>query len=605
MQTFYTVRPGDTLSAIAKRWEVPLPAILAANQAAPPYSIYPGQQISVPSIVVTVQVKPGDSLYSLAQAYGIPLSVIIEANQLRPPYTIYAGQLLLVPPGVTYYVVQPGDTLYSLAGRYNVGTAGVRKPELIRLANRLPNDAIYAGMRIIIPYAPPGGVGAIAYTASCGGAFNLWLYDPTSGQNRAIGGQQAAEHSVPYWSPDNRRIAFIGSQGVLFVLDVLLGTNLRIDQIKPYTTLTWSPDSRRLGYTKPNGIVLYDLQTFSSTTMPLPGARQVQWFPSGDKLLFTAQDNTGVEQLYEIRTNGTEHRQITRNREGAMNNMELSPNGAYALFTSPGASISIIYVVELASGNINSLTGSTQAKNYHPKWSPDSTSIGFSATEYSDRRGYFSTIRTERRQGGNQQVLSVSDCFSTPVSWSPAGEAIAYLSGCTDQGQTNELWVVHLRHPAPVRAIAGAGAITALQWSRGAIPRLGTAFFSSAAYKVAFPYPSDWRRVNETRYEGVAGFFQISAISSDQPLQELCRTEAYHRLMPYGSSPRIVPARVQGREACYIFPSADQSPELRGQAALIAEYPEPVAINGTTYNYFILWATQPYIQMMVNGLRFL
>lgn len=471
MQTFYTVKPGDSLSTIAKRWELPIAALIAANNLSSTNTIYPGQQLAVPPAVVTFQVKPGDSVYSLAQMYGIPMAAIIQVNRLQPPYTIFVDQWLIIPPGVPYYVAQPGDNLYKIAGRYNVITNRVRRPELIRQANQLPSDLITVGMRLIIPYAPPGGIGQLAYVSNYGGEYNLWLYDPLSGQSTAVGKQQAYTYSVPYWSPDNRRIAFIGQQGVLFVLDVRLGTLTQIDQIEPYTTLTWSPDSTRIGYTKQNRIVLYELTTFSAKYLPFPGAKHVQWFPSGDKLLFAAQDISGNDQLYEIRVDGTGQRQLTRNTIGPMNEVQLSPNGSYALFTSPGASISIIYVVEIITGNISELNGGPLAKNYYPAWAPNSADIAYSATEFVERKGYFSTIRTESSQDGEQQILTATDCFASPVTWSPDGEAIAYLSGCRGQGLSSELWLINIHHPAPIRLITEAGVITALQWSHGTITR--------------------------------------------------------------------------------------------------------------------------------------
>ncbi|AHV99154.1 LysM peptidoglycan-binding domain-containing protein [Paenibacillus sabinae] len=605
MQTFYTVRPGESVSAIAKRWEIPVAALIAANNLPSPDFITPGQQLSVPSGVTTVQVKPGDSVYSLSLSYGVPMAAIIEANRLSPPYTIYIDQILIIPPGVPYYVVQPGDSLYGLAGRYNVTTGGIRRPDLIRQANRLPSDLIIAGMHLIIPYAPPGGAGRLAFVSNAGGAYDLWLYDPRSGRTTAVGGQQADAHSVPYWSPDNRRIAFIGKQGVLFILDVLQGTLTQIDQLEPYTTLSWSPDSAQIAYTKQNRIVLYELAAFFGRTLPVTGAKHVQWFPSGDKLLFAAPDNTGTDQLYEIRVNGTGQRQITNDTFSPKNEVELSPSGSHALFTSPGASISIIYVAEINTGNLSELTGGPLAKNYYPAWAPNSAAIAYSATDFAERKGYFSTIRTERPQGRGQQIPAVSDCFATPVTWSPDSEAIAYLSGCEGSGLSSEIWIVDIRHPAPIRVVSGTGAITSVQWSSAAVPADNYAQFRSDVYRVSFPYPAAWRAVSETRYEGADGFFQISALASDLSFDELCRSEAYHPLMPYGSSPRIVPGRVQGQEACYIFPSQDQAPELRQQSAFIAVYPQPVVINGSTYPYFILWADQAHLQAMVNGLRFL
>lgn len=607
MQIFYTVRPGDSLSSIAKRWELPVAALIAANRLLPPYTIYPGQQLSVPSGVMTVIVQPGGSVYSLAQAYGVPPSVIIEANSLQPPYLLQVGQQLIIPPGVPYYTVQRGDTLYSIAIRYNVVTGGAARPELIRQANRLPSDIITVGMRLVIPYAPTATPGILAYNKQEGGSYDIWLYDPADGQSAPLTeGGIADASSVPYWSPDAKRIAFIGEQGVVTVIELPSRTVSRIDQIELYQLLSWSPDSRFLAYTRPNRIVLYDVLSHRATELQVPGVQEVQWFPSpnGNKLLYSAQDAAGNGQLHEIRVDGTAARQLTRNTSGPIHNLRISPDGSRALFTSPGVSISIIYSVLLSNGTITALEGGPQGKNYDPAWSPDGSTIAYSATQYVEGKGYFSYIQTESAAGGSKRIWSVSDCFSTPVTWSTDGSSLAYLARCLDDGGPTEIRIVNLRQPAPVPALIPPAPITALQWSPRAavLPEL---LYSNPDFHVTFPYPAHWRRISPTRYEGSDGFFEVSAIFSEEPFHEVCREEAFHQLQPYGSNPLIVPARIQGQEACFIFPSADQPPELRRQAALLVVYPRPITINGSTYLFFILWADEAHIGRMARNLRFI
>jgi LysM repeat protein len=135
------------------------------------------------------------------------------------------------------------------------------------------------------------------------------------------------------------------------------------------------------------------------------------------------------------------------------------------------------------------------------------------------------------------------------------------------------------------------------------IPRTGSRF-TSEPFNVSFLYPINWRRVTEDRYEGVDGFFQVSAISAES-LDEACSNEAFQTLMPYGSQPTIVRTRIQGQEACFIFPYPDQPPEMRGQSALIVRYPRPITLSGQTYNFFILWADQNHIREVANTVTFL
>lgn len=444
--------------------------------------------------------------------------------------------------------------------------------------------------------------GCIAFTSDRGGTFDIWLYRPQDGRYFQLTKGLGAEYSVPYWSSDSRRIAFIGIDNVVHILDTITLSVARIDQLEPFTLLDWSPDSRFLTYAKNGRIVIYDTFSHSSYFIAESGASDVQWFPSGTELLFAAPDSSGNTQLFLIRTDGTDKRQITQNTDGPLHNVRLSPDGTFALYTFPGASISIIATVELATGTIYTLDGGPLSKNYFPVWSPDSQSIAYSATAYKEPN-YYSLVQTDSRTGQNQRTLAASDCFATPVGWSPDGNKIAYLSGCAGVESASQLWIVDIREPKPVNVLGG-GRITALQWSPS-VRRIPENSYTSFVYRVSFPYPANWRRISEERYEGPDGFFQVSAISAGDRIADVCSSEAFHPLMPYGSSPRIIAMTIQNQEACFIFPSVDQPSEMNKQAALIVRYPRPVQIGETFYNYFILWSDINHIRPMGRRLSFL
>ncbi|MFZ3580037.1 LysM peptidoglycan-binding domain-containing protein [Virgibacillus sp. DJP39] len=598
MQIFYTVRPGDTVYQIARRWALPIDSLIAANNLVSPYTIYVGQQLSIPPGVDAIRVRAGDTVFKIAQFFGVPQSVIFEANRLEPPYMLQVGQLLRIPPGIPYYVVQSGDTLYQIARRFNSNA------KLIREVNRLPSTIIFPGNRLIIPYAPSGGKGLIAYTSNRGGDYDIWLYDPSTGINKQITTGLGESFSIPFWSSDSKKIAFVGKNGILYIVQLDEGVIARIDQFMEGfgIYLDWSPDSQKLVYTKQNEIILYNIVTHQAQRINQPNATDVQWFPSGTELLFQAPDASGISQLFYIQTDGTDKRQITQNSSGAFNNVRLSPNGFYLLYTTPGVSISLIYILELSTGKIFEVKGGPLAKNYFPVWSPDSLTIAYSATAYEDV-GYFSLINTTGNQGENEQTRALSDCFATPVTWSPDGRRIAYLSGCDNQGIASEMWVVDVFHPVPVRLIKGI-LITSLQWSPLPDSFIEKTYINTI-YNVQFNYPIHWKQVGDLRYEGPDGFFQISAISTEEPINQVCENEAFHQLLPYGSEPRIVHTKIQEQEACFIFPSEDQPPEMRSQAALIIRYPTPIQIEGITYNYFILWADQEHINKISSTLAFI
>jgi spore coat assembly protein SafA len=102
----YTVKRGDTLSAIAQHHGVSLSSLVAANpQISNPNLIHPGQQIHLPGSAQSAPassytVQRGDSLSAIAQQNGVSLSSLIAANpQISNPNLIYPGQEVRIPGG--------------------------------------------------------------------------------------------------------------------------------------------------------------------------------------------------------------------------------------------------------------------------------------------------------------------------------------------------------------------------------------------------------------------------------------------------------------------------------------------------------------------------
>jgi len=307
--------------------------------------------------------------------------------------------------------------------------------------------------------------GSILYTSDRGGVYDIWAYAPVTGTSRLLTRGLGASYSIPVPSPNGKKTAFIGTRSIVYVADMRTPDVARIDQIAPYTLLDWSPDSRFLSYAKNGKIMIYDTANHAAGTIAEPGAADVQWFPSGDHLLYAAPDAAGSSQLYAIRADGSSKVQLTRNAEGPKHNVRLSPDGRFALYTSPGASISLISTVDLSTGRQHTLAGGPLAKNYDPAWSPYSDAIAYSATEQADAE-YRSLIQTDRPGGGRQETRAVSTCYATPVAWSPDGRYLAYLSGCAEQGGATELRAVDLHRPtAPSVLLVSGGTITAVSWS--------------------------------------------------------------------------------------------------------------------------------------------
>lgn len=102
----YRVVRGDSLFEIARRFGVTLDSLIRANpHITDPNLIYPGQEICIPvpgmplcpsGTLYTVQA--GDTMYEIARRNNLPLSTLIAANpQVSDPNLIFPGQVLCIP----------------------------------------------------------------------------------------------------------------------------------------------------------------------------------------------------------------------------------------------------------------------------------------------------------------------------------------------------------------------------------------------------------------------------------------------------------------------------------------------------------------------------
>ncbi|KQT32270.1 hypothetical protein ASG29_10650 [Sphingomonas sp. Leaf412] len=92
----YTVRPGDTLTAVAARTGAGVEAIARANALPRPDAIAAGQVLAIPGGRYHL-VRPGQTGIAIARAYGVRWAEVVAANALAEPYVLYVGQRVLIP----------------------------------------------------------------------------------------------------------------------------------------------------------------------------------------------------------------------------------------------------------------------------------------------------------------------------------------------------------------------------------------------------------------------------------------------------------------------------------------------------------------------------
>ena len=102
----YQVQRGDTLGAIGRRYGVSQQALMAENGLANRNRIHVGQVLKLPSSgTVTAQVaarasytvRAGDTLDAVARRFGVSRKALVSANDLANAHRLQIGQRLVIP----------------------------------------------------------------------------------------------------------------------------------------------------------------------------------------------------------------------------------------------------------------------------------------------------------------------------------------------------------------------------------------------------------------------------------------------------------------------------------------------------------------------------
>jgi murein DD-endopeptidase MepM/ murein hydrolase activator NlpD len=99
-QSLYEVKPGDTLTDIARLNGISLETLAAVNSLSDRNHIKAGQSLIIPSDCIVHLVQPGETLLDISRTYHVDMNMIAARNGQSDPNTILAGQKLMIPHSV-------------------------------------------------------------------------------------------------------------------------------------------------------------------------------------------------------------------------------------------------------------------------------------------------------------------------------------------------------------------------------------------------------------------------------------------------------------------------------------------------------------------------
>ncbi|OAV09609.1 Membrane-bound lytic murein transglycosylase D precursor [Moraxella catarrhalis] len=171
----HKVSAGESLTAIARRYNISLHALAKENGLSVTDGVLIGQTLKLPSdakaesstpsrlgntknnstrtpantnigITENYTVKAGESLTMLSNRFGVAIGDLAAANGLASNANLRIGQTLKVPKLTTTYTVKAGDGLIALARRYGISTQ-----ELAKMNNLEPTADLRIGQVLTVP----------------------------------------------------------------------------------------------------------------------------------------------------------------------------------------------------------------------------------------------------------------------------------------------------------------------------------------------------------------------------------------------------------------------------------------------------------------------
>ncbi len=172
----HVVKSGEMLLTIAARYHTSVEAVMMVNEITDPAALQIGQKLLIPVTptpaakttptptvaLVFHTVEAGDTLLALALKYDATVDELMAANWLTDPSSLQIGQKLVIPPAngvlpnpiewapTAVHEVEAGDTLLGIAAEY-----GSTLEDILAVNQDLEADTLQIGQEVNVPLTRP------------------------------------------------------------------------------------------------------------------------------------------------------------------------------------------------------------------------------------------------------------------------------------------------------------------------------------------------------------------------------------------------------------------------------------------------------------------
>jgi dipeptidyl aminopeptidase/acylaminoacyl peptidase len=344
-----------------------------------------------------------------------------------------------------------------------------------------PEIAITLRMQSDLHFSPDGRRVAFVANDPLKGTTrkrHIWVLDVSARQVRQFTFSDKSEFS-PRWSPDGRTLAFLsnrGDQTQIYFLSMDGGEAYAVTEGKRSVhSFAWSPDGKQIAFVapepktdeeekkekdkddahivdkddKPASLWLLDVDSHKTRQLIARPWQvgEVEWLPSGDRLIISATDHPesdeDTERIFSVNVADGKMTQLLVPR-GPFGEIKISKDGKWVSYVGcrvDGPEPHDLYILPVAGGTPKNLTATSidrQISGYF--WRPDATIV---AVVEDGFRSKLSRVTLD----GKATDLPVLPVNPRALDLSPVSDSVFAFSGGTST-QPNEIWLANGSSPA-------------------------------------------------------------------------------------------------------------------------------------------------------------